>query len=399
MTTWDPDGPGPLPSVLVVGGTVRVVGGDAYHNIAYWDTSTSTWRPLGSGMRGEGTNTGSVMALTVYNGDLIASGNFVTAGGVAANSIARWSGDIATGSWQPLGAGLGGGSANVNAMSVYGTSLVVGGGFVTAGGLTNVGNIALWDGTTWQAMNNGFNQFVYAIAPYNGRLYACGSFSGAVNGNGLNGIGSWTAPGPWIAPGPNQGFVGFAMTIYDGELVMGGYAGNNGVIRKWNGSTWSDLGAGIPGGVNALTVYDDGSGPNLIAAGIFTTAGGAPANRIARWNGSAWAPMAAGFPVDVNAVTVYNGVLVAAGIFSPINGVPYSYVATWGCPPPTCGSADFNCDGDVGTDSDIASFFACLAGNCPGAPCTNNADFNHDGDTGTDADIESFFRVLAGGNC
>jgi subtilisin-like proprotein convertase family protein len=65
----------------------------------------------------------------------------------------------------------------------------------------------------------------------------------------------------------------------------------------------------------------------------------------------------------------------------------------------TCGSADFNCDGDTGTDADIEAFFACLAGNCPGAPCPSNADFNGDGDTGTDADIEAFFRVLAGGAC
>ena len=64
-----------------------------------------------------------------------------------------------------------------------------------------------------------------------------------------------------------------------------------------------------------------------------------------------------------------------------------------------CGSPDFNCDGDVGTDSDIESFFACLAGNCPSAPCASSADFNGDGDIGTDSDIESFFRVLAGGHC
>jgi autotransporter-associated beta strand protein len=66
---------------------------------------------------------------------------------------------------------------------------------------------------------------------------------------------------------------------------------------------------------------------------------------------------------------------------------------------PLCGSADFNCDGDIGTDLDIEAFFACLAGSCPAAPCTNNADFNGDGDIGTDADIEAFFRVLAGGHC
>lgn len=64
-----------------------------------------------------------------------------------------------------------------------------------------------------------------------------------------------------------------------------------------------------------------------------------------------------------------------------------------------CGSADFNCDGDLGTDLDIESFFQCLAGSCPAAPCASSADFNADGDLGTDADIESFFRVLAGGSC
>jgi glucose/arabinose dehydrogenase len=62
-----------------------------------------------------------------------------------------------------------------------------------------------------------------------------------------------------------------------------------------------------------------------------------------------------------------------------------------------CCSADFNGDGDLGTDSDIAAFFACLAGDC--CPTCQSADFNHDGDLGTDSDIEAFFRVLGGGAC
>ncbi len=63
---------------------------------------------------------------------------------------------------------------------------------------------------------------------------------------------------------------------------------------------------------------------------------------------------------------------------------------------PPC-SQDFNGDGDVGTDADIAAFFACLSGNC--CLTCGSADFNGDGDVGTDADIESFFRVLSGGPC
>ena len=64
--------------------------------------------------------------------------------------------------------------------------------------------------------------------------------------------------------------------------------------------------------------------------------------------------------------------------------------------PGSC-SADFNNDGDVGTDADIQAFFACLSGNCCAA--CGDADFNGDGDVGTDQDIESFFRVLGGGAC
>jgi hypothetical protein len=68
-------------------------------------------------------------------------------------------------------------------------------------------------------------------------------------------------------------------------------------------------------------------------------------------------------------------------------------------PPPPCGSADFNGDGDLGTDADIGAFFACLGGNCCATCDSHGPDFNGDGDLGTDGDIESFFRVLGGGAC
>ena len=67
-----------------------------------------------------------------------------------------------------------------------------------------------------------------------------------------------------------------------------------------------------------------------------------------------------------------------------------------GMTPPTC-SADFNRDGDIGTDADIQAFFECLGGDCCGS--CQSADFDRDGDTGTDRDIEAFLRVLGGGPC
>ena len=92
----------------------------------------------------------------------------------------------------------------------------------------------------------------------------------------------------------------------------------------------------------------------------------------------------------------HAGDIVLAGRFDIASGQPRG---NWAILRPCCGSADFNCDGDTGTDSDIEAFFACLGGQCPDLPCTNSADFDNDGDTGTDADIEAFFRVLGGGSC
>jgi hypothetical protein len=80
------------------------------------------------------------------------------------------------------------------------------------------------------------------------------------------------------------------------------------------------------------------------------------------------------------------------------SGGAYQIDLTGVCLGTVCCSADYNGDGDVGTDSDIAAFFACLGGNCC-PTCPPNADFNCDGDVGTDADIASFFRVLGGGPC
>ena len=67
---------------------------------------TSGWNSLGSGINGP------VNALVYYNGNIIAGGDFDTAGGVSANNIALWNGS----SWQPL---LNGVDGVVAALLVY----------------------------------------------------------------------------------------------------------------------------------------------------------------------------------------------------------------------------------------------------------------------------------------
>ena len=96
-----------------------------------------------------------------------------------------------------------------------------------------------------------------------------------------------------------------------------------------------------------------------------------------------------------NAPPQTNGT-VTLGVFKP-HTTPSVTVSGVAVPGPVCGTADFDRDGDLGTDADISAFYRCIAGDCC-ASC-QTADFNDDGDIATDADIEAFFRVVAGGPC
>ena len=77
-----------------------------------------------------------VSALAVSGSNVYAGGTFTTAGGSAANYIAKWDGS----NWTPLGSGV---SGVVNALAVSGSDLYAGGGFTTAGGRAS-SSIAAW---------------------------------------------------------------------------------------------------------------------------------------------------------------------------------------------------------------------------------------------------------------
>src|SRR5262245_17626401 len=87
-TMWDPDGAGPLPAKLVIGGYFTLVADVVASGLAAWDPATNSWSSIGSGVA-----PANVVALaSMPNGDLVVAGGFTAAGGVAANGIARWNG-------------------------------------------------------------------------------------------------------------------------------------------------------------------------------------------------------------------------------------------------------------------------------------------------------------------
>ena len=138
-----------------------------------------------------------------------------------------------------------------------------------------------------------------------------------------------------ISATPVQGSV-WSMTTGDlssgARLFIGGSFQFG--VAIWDGNQWSVPGSGLTtpppnpcGGlfnppclesrdVHALAVFDDGSGPCLVAGGEFTIAGGVAVSGPARWNGSAWSPM--GTLGAVRSLAVFDS-----------GGGPELYAGTW----------------------------------------------------------------------
>jgi len=190
FTVFD-DGGG---SALYLGGVFTHIGGERFNYVAKWDGTR--WFHLGSGMDGQYP---SVLALTVFDEGsgpaLYAGGGFTTAGGVAANFIARWDGA----QWSALSSEM---DSSVRALTVFdegsGPALYAGGGFTTAGGML-VNNIAKWSGTQWWALSGGMNRRVNALTVFDNRtgpaLYAGGEFTTAGD-SASSRIAAWRCPMP-----------------------------------------------------------------------------------------------------------------------------------------------------------------------------------------------------------
>jgi hypothetical protein len=215
-----------------------------------------------------------------------------------------------------------------------------------------------WNGTSWVTLNGlsgSLDASVGALGVYDdgsgAALYAGGNFDYPSQG-----LAKWNGA-TWNPVGGGLGFTGGylwvdAMTVFDdgsgSALYVGGrfdYAFNgptyvpaHGVI-KWSGSAWSSLAGGISSSpaidprVYALAVYDDGTGPALYAGGSFTGIGGVSANYIAKWDGSTWSPLGTGVDAYVYALTTYNDgtgpALFVGGTFTSVGGVQAHGLAKW----------------------------------------------------------------------
>lgn len=163
---WQPNGD------VIAGGEFLASGTTAVSRIARWNGTA--WQPLGAGFDGP------VRALCeLPGGDLIAAGDFRHDGTLARplDLIARWDGTA----WQPLGEGLGGApGVAVRALHVLPNGdLLAGGDFTTAGGRA-IRGIARWNGTAWSSVDGDVDGNVRAIARLpDGEIVIGGDFATA----------------------------------------------------------------------------------------------------------------------------------------------------------------------------------------------------------------------------
>ncbi len=372
---------------LYAGGPFRISGASHVNGVAKW-TGTD-WVDVGAAMDD------LITALATYDDgtgpSLYAAGKFTNVGTLPANRIAKWDGV----SWAPLGLGA---SGQIDAVAVYdsgnGPALYAGGAFAMAGGVA-VSNIAKWDGTSWSALGSGVLGGVHAMTVWdNGSgpaLYVAGQFTSAGGVSAMsiakwNGT-TWSALGGGLSNGGPFAAAVYALAAHDDGsgpalyaggsfLFAGGVSVNN--IAKWNGSTWSAVGAGVTTlnypVVRAMATQDDGGGPALFVGGLFDTAGGQVAKNIAKWNGSIWAAVGGGMDNSVYALQVFNNGggsgLYVAGFFASCFDSHDSFVAEWG-EPSSC-----NHPGTVICEPGVAGAIACPCANPPaavGLGCDNSS--------------------------
>ncbi len=332
--TWSALGPGLDYEV----NTFAVYNGDLYagsDGIYKW--TDTNWTSFNTG-----TNTlggGIIYSLCVSNGNNFYAGGagffVLTPDGNWYNYIGRWDGN----KWTTVGSGLGndgwGMGSDVFALASYNGELYAGGNFGTAGGdpinQQEVYYIANFAGTVccWNPVGSGMDDKVNVLTTdtVNNFLYAGGYFITA-GGITVNYIAKWDGTN-WSALGTGTDGKVTALCIHNGELyaggaftIAGGVSAKN--IAKWNGSSWQALGNGVDGQVYCLSSYKG----NLYAGGynLFLSE---DYKYIAKWDGTTWSALGSGVNDYVNSFIIFDDDLYVGGAFTNAGGIPVNHIAKW----------------------------------------------------------------------
>jgi hypothetical protein len=343
---------------VVAVGYIPQAGNNPAQHVARWNGTS--WRPFQEGLNGR------IRRFVAAGSNIYAGGDFsFTWEGAGKHRVTLWNGSSFDGlssiSHTP---GVSGPvhALTFHAFNVFSSRLIVGGNFQFAGSQA-ASNVASFEfGPGWAPIGAGFNGPVHELASYASKIYAAGAFTHSGATPLQHKVALWTTGG-WVDAGFGNMPGLDAMTVLGGQLLLGMLTGGAHGVSAWNGTTlanwgaangpvtafamlgpdlvaagsfstiggvnatgvairsaatgqWSALGDGLAGGVNALAIHEG----QLFAGGTFIQSGATPVWRLARWTGSAWVPVVDGLDHSVDALASANGSLHVGGQFAEPTG-------------------------------------------------------------------------------
>jgi Secretion system C-terminal sorting domain len=205
----------------------------------------------------------------------------------------------------------------------------------------------------WMPVGGGFSNSsaspaeVYDLQVFQGELYSVGKFEFA-GGQPAGNIAKWNGTSWNSLPIFISGFP-LKMEVFQNELIIIGYTGFFGsvidnLLSKWDGTNWNSLDSN-----RFTTAFTPGTGPrdldifqgNLIVGGYYRLNDSGPSYTLLKWNGNIWDsfPINGQFMGTVEDLSHYEEKLTIAGNFDSVSGNHYDgYVffdgANWFPPPP-----------------------------------------------------------------
>lgn len=328
-------------STIYAGGGFTSIGGQPRNYIAALnaaDGSATAFNPNPNGT----VNAIGVSASAVYLGGL-----FSSLGGVVRNSLAAINAADGTATpWDANSVGLNGGNATINALTVSGSTVYVGGFFTAIGGQPrgNIAAISAVDGTAtaWNPTSDGV---VSAIALSGPVVYVGGSF---INIGGQQRIflaAINAADGTATAWNPSPDSSVYAMAVSAASVYVGGGFGNisgqpRHALAAFNAAdgslaSWDPNLTPIPTEANPFVNALALSGSTLYAGGGFGSVRGVPRNNIAGINVSdgmptSFDPNPSGAGIEggvISSLAADGSTVYAGGYFSSIGGQPRGLLA------------------------------------------------------------------------
>lgn len=308
---WDPDGPGPLGSVVVFGGAFTHAGALKTGGVAVWDGTDFSALP--------GALIADVHSLAVYRGELIAAGTLVSSAASQVRFAARWTGSA----WEQLGTPP---FTSIRVMCAH-NDLLYASGFAVVNGSVGF-QAARWNGESWSVLPN-FPQQIRAMMTHSGGdLIIAGIMNPSLTSPG---VARWDGQSLHSIGAGARGEPYSLAELPDGSIIVGGFfagTGHGTNTLRWDGTAWRDM-----PGVTNTTVRTMALHEGALYASVHYE--NVPLDsswnrrRLGRWNGAEWEqiePRINSHNGTINSIRSFGGRLLVAGRFYSVGGAGHANI-------------------------------------------------------------------------